>query len=337
METTDHTNGKYRNAVLTYQDTQTGTNIGDYIQSLAASQYFPHIDYLINREELDEFSGENCKLIMNGWFTHHPEHWIPSKVIKPLFVAFHINASSKDRMLTPAGVEYLKGHEPIGCRDTYTVEILKGKGIDAYFSGCLTLTLDNKYRIPDSQRTNDIYIVDPLFNINDFSDHFKSPRSFLRAIKHNLFLKSFQKKRFLRKIIDKKVRKNAIYTFHTLKPNNIPDDQRFAMAEDLLHKYAKARLVITSRIHCALPCLALGTPVIFINSFEDKSNQSRIKGLMNLFNRIDLNTKSWEFKSNFDLVKDSIDENICISNPTTYQKYASDLKRKCEHFVNATK
>lgn len=334
METINHTNERYRNAVLTYQDTQTGTNLGDYIQSLAASQYFPHIDYLINREQLDGFSGENCRLIMNGWFTHHPEHWIPSKDIKPLFVAFHINANCKNQMLTHAGIEYLKRHEPIGCRDTYTSEILKEKGIEAYFSGCLTLTLDKKYRIPDNERTNNIFIVDPLFNIKDFSDHFKSIKNFLIALKHNLFLKSIKKKRFLKKIISKNVREKAIYTFHTLKPNSIPDEQRFDMAADLLRQYAKAKLVITSRIHCALPCLALGTPVIFINSFDDPSNQSRIKGLVDFFNRIDLNTITWDFKSNFELANNTIDESISISNPTAYQRYAKELKHKCEYFAN---
>ena len=40
---------------------------------------------------------------------------------------------------------------------------LKEKGIDAHFTGCLTLTLDT-YKVDDSERGDDIYIVDPLYN-----------------------------------------------------------------------------------------------------------------------------------------------------------------------------
>ena len=36
----------------------------------------------------------------------------------------------------------LKKYEPIGCRDLKTTDKLKNKGIDAYFSGCLTTTID---------------------------------------------------------------------------------------------------------------------------------------------------------------------------------------------------
>jgi len=41
---------------------------------------------------------------------------------------------------------------------------------------------------------------------------------------------------------------------------------RFTAAYQLMEMYASAKLVATQRIHCALPCVAMGTPVIFINS-----------------------------------------------------------------------
>ncbi len=70
-------------SIMTYLDTVEGTNIGDYIQSLAAAQYLPQIDYYICREKLDLFDQDYTKLIMNGWFTHDESHWIPSKKILP--------------------------------------------------------------------------------------------------------------------------------------------------------------------------------------------------------------------------------------------------------------
>ncbi|MHB9292886.1 hypothetical protein Holit_01999 [Hollandina sp. SP2] len=54
-------------------------------------------------------------------------------------------------MLSPAGIKYLKKHEPIGCRDYGTVKLLGKYGINAYFSGCLTLTLGRKNLISSLQ------------------------------------------------------------------------------------------------------------------------------------------------------------------------------------------
>ena len=70
---------------------------------------------------------------------------------------------------------------------------------------------------------------------------------------------------------------------------------------NLLNKYARAKLVITSRIHCALPCLAMGTPVIFINGFDSFVDSCRFDGIIELFNRIDVNPKTGEYKANFNL------------------------------------
>jgi exopolysaccharide biosynthesis predicted pyruvyltransferase EpsI len=39
---------------------------------------------------------------------------------------------------------------------------------------------------------------------------------------------------------------------------------RLRKAIQLLRTYATAKSVITTRLHCALPCLAIGTPVLFI-------------------------------------------------------------------------
>ena len=64
---------------------------------------------------------------------------------------------------------------------------------------------------------------------------------------------------------------------------NHSHEQRFAMALDLLKKYATARCVITSRIHCALPCLALGTPVVLVTPTYDTL---RYRGIDKFFNHI---------------------------------------------------
>ena len=126
--------------------TEKQVNIGDYIQALAAAQFLPAKDGFIQREKLKDYDGTRCRMIMNGWYMHHPEQWPPSEKIDPLFVAFHINVSAKDAMLSEESISYLKKHEPIGCRDFYTRDMLREKGVDAYFSACLTLTLGMTYK-----------------------------------------------------------------------------------------------------------------------------------------------------------------------------------------------
>ena len=68
-------------------------NIGDYVQALAARQYFPNIDILLDRDnDLASYQGEEVRMIMNGWFMDHPENFPPSHQIKPLLISFHINS-----------------------------------------------------------------------------------------------------------------------------------------------------------------------------------------------------------------------------------------------------
>lgn len=89
--------------VMVYSDEENDfINVGDYIQSIACCSFLsPNV--FINREKLDVYSGNPTKMIMNGWYIIHPEHWPPSKFIEPLFVAFHMEKSCKESMLSPEG------------------------------------------------------------------------------------------------------------------------------------------------------------------------------------------------------------------------------------------
>lgn len=44
---------------------------------------------------------------------------------------------------------------------------------------------------------------------------------------------------------------------------NLKPQERLIIAQERLDLYKKAKLVVTSRLHCALPCIAFGTPVLF--------------------------------------------------------------------------
>lgn len=45
----------------------------------------------------------------------------------------------------------------------------------------------------------------------------------------------------------------------------LPWDERMKNVEKLLKVYQGAKAVVSYRLHCALPCLALGTPTILLN------------------------------------------------------------------------
>jgi lipopolysaccharide biosynthesis glycosyltransferase len=89
---------------------------------------------------------ENTWMLAFGWYMHSqfdlrfdfPFH----ENLQPLFVSFHLN---KHAILTPAAVAYLKAHGPIGCRDWTTVHLLLNAGVPAFFSGCLTTTIDTVF------------------------------------------------------------------------------------------------------------------------------------------------------------------------------------------------
>ncbi|WP_445738571.1 polysaccharide pyruvyl transferase family protein [Mariniflexile sp.] len=317
--------------LLTYDENNRFFNVGDNIQSLAAKQFLPKVDAYVNREKLADYKGPKLKLIMNGWFTHNIHNWVPSEDILPVFVSFHMNNTAAPGMLSDKGITYLKKHEPIGCRDQFTADTLKAKGIDAYFTGCLTLTLDS-YKVDDSLRDDKVYIVDPLYSYPRPEKIFYNVKATVRNILNGTAFQLSKKKKHLKKFISDELLNSAEFINQEPPSNTYTDEEKFEMAEILLKKYAKAKLVITSRIHCALPCLALGTPVIFVNGFDSFVDSCRFDGILELFNRIDINSKTGEFTSNFDL-KGKIDKNTIIKNLEKHHDLANALKNKIGNFI----
>lgn len=316
-------------ALLTYQ-AYPQYNIGDYIQSLAAAQFLPEVNRYICREKLSEYHHEQIKLIMNGWFMHQPSHWPPSKYIDPLLISFHLNSQAKNQLLNKEGTGWFKKHEPVGCRDQYTLTAMQQAGIEAWLSGCLTTTFENKF----THRTNDVYFVDVLFRVPGWTTITRTPRELLKGIINGTITKAGKRKRILEKLFDDQLLNNAIELehYHTARHS---EKERFAMADSFLEKYATAKLVVTSRLHCALPCLAFGTPVIFIHGgFTEPYDQCRLDGTTDLFNTIQIDEKD-NITANFDFPADKITANLTLSNPETFRKFVDPLKEACHNFINA--
>ena len=89
---------------------------------------------------------EDTWILCFGWFMHslfRMRHGFPlHRNLRPIFTSFHCN---KRELLTPAAIEYLKRYGPVGCRDWTTVDLLLSIGVPAFFSGCLTTTIDTVF------------------------------------------------------------------------------------------------------------------------------------------------------------------------------------------------
>jgi hypothetical protein len=306
------------------------TNIGDFVQAIAARQFLPHVDKYIDREELNTYSGDDLKMIMNGWYMHNAKNWPPSVNIDPLYVSMHINASVAEGMTTEKSIEHFIVNQPIGCRDKTTERLLKSKGVDAYFSGCLTLTLGKTYK--REKVTDDIYIVDPLFHYWSLKSMLKNPRKLLSRLTKGRFTEFILKRNILKNNFSNEILDSA-QMINQMMPLTSVDDS-FIIADEYLKKLCNAKLVITSRIHCALPCIAMGTPVVFLNGgFEGYNNQftSRFEGLIDFFNRIDIDTKR-NITRNFDLKGKISLDNLPV-NKELYKSFSEELAKKCNDFV----
>lgn len=346
-------------------------NIGDFIQSIAAQQFYNQTDILIEREKLNTCqSTEKIKIILNGWFMWNPKNWPPSDCLYPLITSLHIVPQVAHQILSPKGINYLKKYSPIGCRDTGTMKILQAKGIDCYFSGCLTLTLGLKYK--SQQRTSNIIFTDPYYDVilrgkkslfriksilKNILHYFKHKKVINQLWKQGNFISEFQTP--LAKISQKlnnlwcitafyttyrtlfsdEILLNAEYITHNVSQSLFKNDyDKLSYAENLLKKYSTAHMVITSRIHCGLPCLGVETPVLFVNSegISNIRNEGRFGGLLDLFYVI--NTENNKLTLSKDLTKilstkEKITSTLQFQNKPDYLPIKEKLIEQCQKFM----
>ncbi len=235
-------------------------NIGDEIQSIAALQFLPRVDRYVDRDFLDSESFlDQTKVILNGWFTIKPENWPPNPNILPLLVSFHITHKhqSLKYFSSEEYLKYLRSKSPIGCRDLWTFNFLRKHGIETYLSGCLTLTLQREHfgEVPQS---DEIIFTDSDINI---------PEKY--------------KQSFFEYLIPEEHKANAHLVNHWDYCPSADTNLKMSAAHDLIKRYLGARLVVTSRLHCFLPCLALGVPVYLIDyGYNLPESRNRFEGLI---------------------------------------------------------
>ena len=162
--------------------------------------------------------------------------YLPSYDIRCLWHSIHYEQAAKDSILLLNSVrpDFWNGVE-VGARDRSTLEFFKSLGVKSYFSRCLTLTLPLRSK-EQEQKADKVFLV----NLDDD---------------------------FIKKLPSSITQNAAIINQRFIKVDGIYDEKHyFDMTRNLLMRYAnEASLVITSAVHCAGPCIAMGIPVVLVD------------------------------------------------------------------------
>ena len=231
-------------------------NVGDDIQSVVTSTLLD-ISYIIDRDDYDLIYNyntgeiimnleEKIYLIMNGWFMHN-SNWktgnnnikfpIKNNKIIPIYIS---TCLSKDVPLLYKDecIEHYKKYSPIMCRDRTTFNLLKERGVDVNFYGCITQLLDIKH-IPDNDSHKEKY--------KDSIIYIDCPNEWL---KRNINEKNYYFKHYINELM------------------NMSTKERINYAKDLLSKYKYAKKIYSHRLHAFLPCRAMGLDVEYVGDLN---------------------------------------------------------------------
>lgn len=248
-------------------------NLGDHIQIIAGDRLSARAGWLatarVDRDNEianpppgDEKNGTG--ILLNGWFKTNPAQWPPHRSYLPLYLGFHIRLFQSPSLVSPEAIDHYKAHGPIGCRDRYTLSLLRAHGVDAFLSHCLTLTYPR--RLPDVDRQTEVFVVSRDPRIQDYLPADIGP-----------------------------------YTFVSHYSGDDDFAANMIRARRLLDTYrTRARLIITTLLHCALPAIAMGIPVIVLYPLNDgaarESDRQRFSSLSDIvrvFELSEINLIDW--------------------------------------------
>jgi hypothetical protein len=233
-------------------------NIGDVLQGMVAKPFLPDGALIADREALGDLDSINPGLLIaNGWYMHSFDKFPPPENVNPIYVSVHIATS---KLLAKKSVrEHFKKHSPIGCRDDKTLKLFLGWGIPAYYSSCLTTTAKPRAKINNSGE-GEVLLVDNV-------DH---------PIPENVKIK-------LEQLL------NTSFTRISHDPPHPEGDfQDYAksaeqLMDGLLARYCKAKLVVTTKIHCALPCLGMGAKVMMVHPNPDDPRVDTVREFLEIY------------------------------------------------------
>ena len=221
-------------------------NIGDNLQFMAVDYLYKSMNIqksdivYLSISEITKYKGERLILPLN-WSIFDKNWMVNGKIsisedIDPVFLAVTTGVSYQEEYWNEENISFLKRYEPIGCRDVNTRNILEKKGIRAYLNGCLT-SLFPKQR--GNIEKNKVFFIDAPVEIQKYV-----PEEYLA---------------------------NAVFMtqqYYFSNELSIEGLKEFVV-EHYQQIVREARMVVTSRLHIASPCIAFGIPVIMVKKKID--------------------------------------------------------------------
>lgn len=283
-------------------------NMGDWVQTMAMESLFREMgmkDYLfVSRNDAAYYDGEEVRVVVNGYHSLFPrlgyktETFPVSSKIEPVFLSMHFHDRCIPEEIKNQWVKY----GPVGCRDEETLENLKRNGVPAYLSGCVTALFPR--RTPDSARQNKVIVVDVSEELLSYiPEHIKDCAEY----RTQLF----------------PITRREGEAMMTAEESRVS----YGRAKELLEYYRdNASLVITSRLHVASPCMAMGIPVILAKEDFD-GRYAWIDRFLPLYGKdrwreIDWNPAPVEYEA----------EKECIKEDWKKLILSPEEKKETEHF-----
>lgn len=221
-------------------------NIGESIQAVTISYIYRElgidIDNIIKVDQckLKEYNGEPLIFPLRLPLSRaNVDAFLPlNQCITPIFISLHLHDDIfEDREDL---VEYFRKFEPIGCRDEQSCFFFRKHGIEAYIMGCYTLCLPKRRKDLENGHP---FIVD-------------ASKELLEVIPPN--------------ILNRATLLSHAMPFEEYPVTHHEDERLEDVAKCYLRRYYnEADLVITSRLHAAAPCMAMGIPVILASNNID--------------------------------------------------------------------
>lgn len=231
-----------------YAKEHASINLGDCTQSIAVENLLARMGYynpiLVERDSLPDYNDDPVKAVMQGWFTYNGLEDSTGKLIKtfpisnkinPIWLGFHLSMEGYSRKKFKTDCPAMNselGTNPIGCRDISTYKFMKNLGYNAYPSLCMTCTFDKRFDL-GSQKIDFCIDCNPKPGEVVLSNEM--------PINGELTLDQYQ---VYEHIARERLRILSVY----------------------------ARSVRTSRLHVYLPCVAMGIPVKYEGTSDERTD-----------------------------------------------------------------
>ena len=159
----------------------------------------------------------------------------------------------------------------------------------SYHSSCITTTFNREKYITNKTQPEGVIVIGAFDRLNPSIDFTSICRLLLSLIKYPIHKLKYlsRKQSFENHLRNQNI---VVKRYQQITKRKISSHhQGLKLANDMLKEIAKSEIIITSRIHAALPALAMGLKVIFINEgLSHKNHKTRTADVNKFFTTVSL-------------------------------------------------